>query len=57
MLEKFSSLSCSVGVSGLSRLFGCIRLTRWTGETGYPNRQGVFQTYRMGVLLRHSGFL
>jgi len=34
MLKKSASLSCSFGLFGLSGVFGCMRLTRWTRQTG-----------------------
>ena len=34
MLNKSASRSCSCGLFGLSGLFGCMRLTRWTRQTG-----------------------
>jgi hypothetical protein len=34
MLKKSASLSCSFGLFGLSGLFGCMRLTVWTRQTG-----------------------
>ncbi len=30
MLKKSASLACSFGLFGLSGLFGCMKLTRWT---------------------------
>ena len=42
MLKKSASLSCSFSLFGLSGLFGCMRLTRWTRQTGLvPNVQAI----------------
>ena len=42
MLKKSASPSCSFGLFGLSGLFGCMRLTVWTRQTGLvPDVQAI----------------
>jgi hypothetical protein len=41
--EKVASLSCSCGLFGLSGVFGCMRRTRWTRQTGFALDAQVFE--------------